>query len=201
MTYVTIIDSGTGNLFSLTEAFRRAGVKAQVTKDPADIRKSKCLVLPGVASFPAVIQGIREARRAIEDSVQDHVPLLGICAGMQVMFESSEEGQGTGLGLFKSTVRGIRADVVPHIGWSPIQPKHDSWLRSLTPAAMVYYAHSYAAPADLPGVVAISDYQGPFAAAMHRENIFAVQFHPEKSGPVGCSVLRSFLRESGVLQS
>ncbi len=202
MRTVTIIDSGTGNLFSLTEAFRRAEAEVSSTRNPDDIRRAKCLVLPGVASFPAVVNGISESRRAIEESVKNHVPLLGICAGMQVMFESSEEGLGKGLGLFPGSVQEIHAEVVPHIGWSPIRPKQDSWLQGLASDAMVYYAHSYAASADSPSVVATSEYGGDsFAAAVHRDNIFGVQFHPEKSGAVGRSVLQSFLRESGVFRS
>ncbi len=197
MKSVTVVDSGTGNLFSLTEAFRRAGTTVQVAKDHADVRQARCLALPGVASFGAVARGIRGLRRAIEDSVEDHVPLLGICAGMQVMFESSDEGPGEGLGLFPGKVEAIRAEIVPHMGWSPIRTRQDPWLRGLTPGAMVYYAHSYAASADSPGTVATSEYGGPFAAAVHRDSIFGVQFHPEKSGPVGRLVLQNFLSEAG----
>lgn len=195
---MSLVDSGTGNLFSLREAFRRAGADVVVTTDPAAVRKASCLVLPGVASFSAVVRGIADVRRSLLASVEGGTPLLGICAGMQVLFESSEEGPGEGLGLLAGRVLALRAPVVPHMGWSPIEPTPDGWLAGLSPGSMVYYAHSYAAPGDAPGVVARSDHGGPFAAAVRRGNVFGVQFHPEKSGPVGAAVLGTFFAEAGV---
>lgn len=201
MSRVTLVDSGTGNLFSLTEAFRRAGAGVEVTPDPTTVRRAECLVLPGVASFSAVVRGIADVRRALLDAVDDGVPLLGICAGMQVLFEASDEGPGEGLGLIPGRVRRLGADIVPHMGWSPIEPRDDPWLWDLPDGAMVYFAHSYAAPADAPGVVATSDHGGPFAAAVRSGRVFGVQFHPEKSGRIGASILRKFLSESGVSPS
>ncbi len=201
MTRVTLVDSGTGNLFSLTEGFRRAGASVAVTRDANEVRRAACLVLPGVASFPAVVRGVAEVRRELLAAVGDGVPLLGICAGMQVLFESSEEGPGEGLALVRGRVRVLQADVVPHMGWSGLTTNGDPWLREIPQGAMVYYAHSYAARADAPGVVAVSDHGGPFAAAVRRDGVFGVQFHPEKSGRVGTAILRAFLRESGVVPS
>lgn len=188
-------------MFSLRQAFRRVGMEVRVTRNADMVRKARCLVLPGVASFPSVLQGIAGVQRQILEAVDEGVPLLGICAGMQVLFESSDEGSGEGLGLLKGRVRSLRAGIVPHIGWSPIKTNRDPWLRGLPQEAMVYYAHSYAASPTAPCVVATSNHDGPFAAAIHRENVFGVQFHPEKSGSVGTAILRNFLVEAEVVSS
>ena len=201
MARVTLVDSGTGNLFSLTEAFRRAGIGLSITTWAEDVRAAGCVVLPGVAAFPAVVRGIAPLRAALLAAVDDGVPLLGICAGMQVLFESSDEGPGEGLGLFAGRVRALRADVVPHMGWAPLEVTGDPWLRDIPPETLVYFAHSYAAPADVDGVVATSEHGGPFAAAVRGDRVFGVQFHPEKSGRVGAGVLRGFLREAEVVPS
>ena len=201
MTRVALVDSGTGNLFSLREAFRREGLSVTVTTSGAAVRAARCLVLPGVASFPAVVRGISDTRRSILAAVADGVPVLGICAGMQILFESSEEGPGEGLGLFPGKVRALRADVVPHMGWSPLDARPDPWLQGLQDGSMVYFAHSFAAPSAGAHVVATSDHGGPFAAAVRKGSVFGVQFHPEKSGRVGRAVLRGFLKESGVIRS
>ncbi len=201
MASVTLVDSGTGNLFSLREAFRRAGAGVTITRDPKVVGEAECLVLPGVASFPAIVRGTGDVRRTILGSVEAGIPLLGVCAGMQILFESSEEGTGEGLGLLSGRLQALRADVVPHMGWSPLQIHGDSWFRGLSGGAMVYYAHSFAAPADAQGVVATSDHGGPFAAAVRKGHVFGVQFHPEKSSRVGARILGNFLAETGVLPS
>ena len=201
MARVTLVDSGTGNLFSLTEAFRRAGADVRVAISGDDVSRASCLVLPGVASFSAVSRGINGLRGALLAAVEDGVPLLGICAGMQVLFASSDEGPGEGLGLIQGRVRALQADVVPHMGWSPLRTSGDPWFEGLPQGAMVFFAHSFAAPADVQGVAALADHGGPFAAAVRRRRIFGVQFHPEKSGRVGAAVLRGFLREAGVVPS
>jgi glutamine amidotransferase len=198
---VTLIDSGTGNLFSLREAFRRAGRPAEVARSPEDVRRASCLVLPGVASFSAVVRGITDVRAPILDAVSDGVPLLGVCAGMQVLFASSDEGPGDGLAILPGRVVALRARVVPHMGWSTIRPAGDPWFDGLPADPMMYFAHSYAAPETARGVVATADHGGPFAAAVREDRVFGVQFHPEKSGRAGTLVLRNFLREAGVMPS
>jgi len=198
---VTLVDSGTGNLFSLREAFRRTEMEVGIVRNARGIREAECLVLPGVASFPRMSRGIGPLRRELLASTDRRVPLLGICAGMQILFESSEEGPGNGLGLFPGRVSALRAPVVPHMGWSPVRRKDDPWFAGLPPEPVVYFAHSFAAPADSPGVVATAEHIAPFAAAIRRDALFGVQFHPEKSGPTGIAVLRGFLREAGVVPS
>jgi glutamine amidotransferase len=198
---VTILDTGTGNLFSLVHAFRRAGADAEVTRDPVDVARSTCIVVPGVASFPAVVRGTARVRRDLLRAIESGVPLLGVCAGMQLLFDSSEEGPGEGLGLLRGRVRALQADVVPHMGWSPVTSAGDPWLSVLPPDAALYFAHSFAVPTDAPGVVATARHGKPFAAAVRSGPVFGVQFHPEKSGPRGTDVLRGFLSEAGVFPS
>ncbi|MGQ0796431.1 MAG: imidazole glycerol phosphate synthase subunit HisH [Methanobacteriota archaeon] len=201
MADVTLVDSGTGNLFSLREAFRRAGASVRITRSPEVVRGARCLVVPGVASFPAVVRGIATVRRPLLDSVRRGVPLLGVCAGMQLLFESSDEGPGRGLGVLPGRVARLEADIVPHMGWSRLRTRPDAWFDGVPPDPMVYFAHSYAAPADAHGTVATSDHGGPFAAAVRTGRVFGVQFHPEKSGRVGAAILGNFLREAGVVRS
>lgn len=201
MARVTLVDSGTGNLFSLREAFRRAGTSVHITRSPDGVRSAQCLVLPGVASFPAIVRGIESVTRPILEAVDRGVPLLGVCAGMQILFESSEEGPGEGLGLLSGRVDALRADIVPNMGWSRFQATSDPWFDGIPQDSMVYFAHSYAAPADAEAVVATSDHGSPFAAAVRKRRIFGVQFHPEKSGRIGAAILRNFLREAGVVRS
>jgi len=198
---VTLVDTGTGNLFSLREAFRRTETEVDIVRDAAGIREAECLILPGVASFPRMSRGIGPFREELLASVDRGVPLLGICAGMQILFESSEEGPGNGLGLFPGRVETLRAPVVPHMGWSPIRRKDDPWFAGLPPEPAVYFAHSFAARADTPGVVATAEHDAPFAAAIRRDALFGVQFHPEKSGRTGIAILQGFLREAGVIPS
>ena len=201
MARVTVVDSGTGNLFSLREAFRRAGASVHVTRSPDGVRDASCLVIPGVASFPSVVQGIANVRRALLAAVEGGVPLFGVCAGMQALFESSEEGPGAGLALLPGRVAELRANIVPHMGWTRLRTTRDPWFDGLPPDPMVYYAHSFAAPADGAAVVATSEHAGPFAAAVRTDRVFGVQFHPEKSGRLGAAILRGFLREAGVVRS
>ena len=198
MVRVTLVDSGTGNLFSLREAFSRAGAVVDVANDPAEVRTAECLVLPGVASFTSMVRGIREVRRAVLDRVDAGVPLLGICAGMQVLFESSQEGPGDGLGLLRGNIARLRAEIVPHMGWTPLELRPGAWFPRSSEGPMVYFAHSFAASPDAEGVVATADHGGPFAAAVRKDRLFGVQFHPEKSGQAGGAILRGFLTEAGV---
>lgn len=198
---VTFVDSGTGNLFSLREAFRRVGVSVRIASSPEGVRAARCLVLPGVASFPAVVRGIAKVRGPLLAAVDRGVPLLGVCAGMQVLFESSAEGPGEGLGLLPGRIAALRADIVPHMGWTRLLTARDSWFDGLPRDPMVYYAHSYAAAADAAGTVATSVHGSAFAAAVRKGRVFGVQFHPEKSSRIGGTILSNFLREAGVVRS
>lgn len=198
---VAIVDYGVGNLFSLKSSFAKIGVEAIVTADPEVLKKADKIVLPGVGAF-------EDAARKLRDSGLDKVltllaaegkPLLGICLGMQLLFEKSYEyGEHKGLGLIKGSVKPIKDVIpgelkIPHIGWNPLIYKRTSPLFSyINDGDCVYFVHSfYAADCD-DSVVAVSEYGAELTAAVQNKNVFGCQFHPEKSGKVGLNILKAF---------
>jgi glutamine amidotransferase len=199
---IAIVDYGIGNLGSVTKAFRHAGAETVLTGDPRTLRGADALVLPGDGAFGATIEEIR--RRGfvpvLLDAARDGRPLLGICIGMQLLFEESEEhGRHEGLGLLKGRVRRFAGDLpVPHMGWNRVPRRRDHpLLDGVEDGAHVYFVHSYwcdAAPED---VVATSDYGVEFAAVVARGAVVGVQFHPEKSQAVGLRMVANFVRMVG----
>lgn len=208
---VVLIDYGVGNLLSVSRALQACGGTVEQTGDPDRLIRADRAVLPGVGAFGGCMDalarhGLAEAVRAFARSGK---PLLGICVGMQMLFDTGEEfGRHDGLGLLPGTVGPIPAvkaaggrRKVPHIGWNALWPAHgrSSWsggiLAGTPPGRSVYFVHSFAAlPAAPEDLQAIADYDGyPVTAVVERGNIAGCQFHPEKSGPVGLGMLRSFL--------
>lgn len=196
---ITILDYGMGNLRSVEKAFERTGARVTVSAgpDPAGIRDG--LVLPGVGAFPRAMERIREAGldHLVRDSVAGGIPLLGICLGLQLLFEGSDEhGGAEGLGLLPGRVTPVPAGgrKVPHIGWSPVTwKKPDPLADGLRPGEPFYFVHSFAcrpAPGDVLGT---ASYGGRFACAAGRDRIRGVQFHPEKSGAAGLRLLANFV--------
>lgn len=201
---VAVVDYGVGNLFSVEKALRAAGAEAVVTKDAAEIAGAAKIVLPGVGAFGDCMKNLAASGLipAIERKVRGGCPLLGICVGLQILFSGSEESPGVaGLGWLSGTVRKIHAPglKVPHIGWNDLavaasRPAPDLFV-GLTASPYVYFVHSYAAVPDDPAMVtAAVTYGTRLTAAVQRENIMATQFHPEKSGDVGLSILQNFVR-------
>jgi glutamine amidotransferase len=200
---VVITDYGMANLRSVQKAFERVGFAAEVTSDPGRIAQGARLVVPGVGAFRDMIARLRQTGldRTITDHVRSGRPFLGICLGMQLLFtRSHEDGVYAGLELFRGDVvrfpevPGLK---VPHMGWNTLRlPRRDCPLfAGLPPDPAVYFVHSYfAVPADRGIVAAESDYPEPFCAAVWRDNVFATQFHPEKSQDVGLTMLRNFAR-------
>ncbi len=203
----TIIDYGIGNLRSLAKAFAAAGVEAERTDDPARIEAAERLVLPGVGAFQACADTIRE--RGLWDLVLDRanagVPLMGVCVGMQLLFESSSESTGLedaeGLGLLSGRVVKFADDLegegrrlkVPHMGWNELVGHRSHDVLPPTESAWAYFVHSYhAAPADPATVLATVDYGIEVPAVVGRGTVVGAQFHPEKSGRVGLEMLRRF---------
>ncbi len=198
---LAIIDYGMGNLRSVQKGFERVGVAAEVTRDGAAIERAPGVVLPGVGAFGACMDNLRAyglvdvVRRVVERGT----PFLGICLGMQLLFEESEEfGPVQGLGLLRGRVVRFREDDpalrIPHMGWNQLRRRRDAAaLAGIAEGAFVYFVHSYyVEPAD-PGVIATTtDYSGEFVSAVARDNLFACQFHPEKSQRVGLEILRNF---------
>lgn len=200
---IAIIDYGMGNLRSVQKGFERVGSAAEVTRDAARIESARGVVLPGVGAFGACMDNLRAfglldtVRRVIERGT----PFLGICLGMQLLFEESEEfGPVRGLGLFKGRCvrfRKTRDDMrIPHMGWNQIRKRQATpLLDGVDDEAFVYFVHSYHVVPDDPAVVATTtEYGEPFVSSIARENVFACQFHPEKSQKVGLRILENFAR-------
>lgn len=199
---IAVIDYGVGNLFSLQSSFSMIGADAVVTGDPAVIRAADRLILPGVGAFEDAARKLREA--GLADLVKDEAArgkyILGICLGMQLLFDESHEfGVHEGLHLIPGKVVPIapviRADLkVPHIGWNALRltkPDHPLW-KYIRPGDFVYFVHSYYAAECAENTLATTEYGAVLTAAAGRDNVLGCQFHPEKSGPVGLSILRAF---------
>lgn len=212
--HVTILDYGVGNLRSVARAFEVCGAVPELAETPGQAARAERLVIPGVGAFRSCVDALRAA--GFEDVVRQVVsarerPVLGICVGMQMLFDGSEEfGKQDGLGLLPGVVAEIpRLDdagqrrKVPHIGWSPLAIPATSedghWsgsvLRETAPGTDVYFVHSFSArPTEPKDILAVADYAGfEVCAAVRRDNLLGVQFHPEKSGPSGLQIIRSFL--------
>ena len=198
---IAIVDYGVGNLFSVKSSFAAIGADAVITSDPEVIRASDHILLPGVGAYRDAAAKLRES--GMGDLVREQAaagkPVMGICLGMQLLFEKSYEfGEHEGLGLLKGVVRPIRdvapADYkVPHIGWNALNiHKHHPLLKYVLEGDCVYFVHSfYAADCD-DEVIATTEYGAPITAAVARGNVCGCQFHPEKSGQVGLSILKAF---------
>lgn len=196
---IAIIDYGMGNLFSVEKAFVKLGAEVVVTRSPEVILSADKVVLPGVGAFGDCMSNLTEygLTDVIREVIAKGTPFLGICLGLQMLFDGSEEDPGVkGLGIFPGMVRKIIAPAlkIPHMGWNSLQISSDSQLfDKLSAEPYVYFVHSYhAVPEDATVITAITDYGGPVTAAVGRGNIQAVQFHPEKSGTVGLAMLANF---------
>lgn len=198
---VAIVDYGVGNLFSLKSSFAAIGESAVVTSDAEVIKNSDRILLPGVGAFSDAAQKLRSSGldKAVTDAAKNGKPLLGICLGMQLLFEKSYEyGEHDGLSLLSGSVRPI-ADVIPEglkipqIGWNALEFKKDSPLfKYVKDGDFVYFVHSYYAADCDDETVAVTDYGAPLTAAVQSGNVYGCQFHPEKSGAIGLSILKAF---------
>jgi len=190
----TLIDSPVANVANIARALRTAGADLEITSDPIAIANAQKLVLPGVGSFIAAMQWLTENRidDAIRDAIQRGASLLGVCVGHQLLFDVSHEmGITPGLGLMTGEVRKFGGILpVPQIGWNRVATRGP--LFDGVEDGVFYFVNSYAA-IDAPDEIARADYGGSFTAAVQRERVFGVQFHPEKSSAAGLRVLRNFI--------
>ncbi|MGB7686392.1 MAG: imidazole glycerol phosphate synthase subunit HisH [Solirubrobacterales bacterium] len=195
---IAILDYGMGNLRSVEKALEHVGAVATITYDPGEVRAADGLVLPGVGAFPRAMERIAERRidELIAERRDAGVPILGICLGLQLLFDSTTElGGARGLGLLDGPVAELEADglKVPHIGWSPVRWERDSRLtdgiESETP---FYFVHTFAPTPESGALLGSAAYGGRFACAAERDNVFGVQFHPEKSSAAGLRLLSNF---------
>jgi glutamine amidotransferase len=191
---IAIVDYRAGNLASVRKAFDHLGHGSAITSDPEVVGRASKIVLPGVGNFEATSALGGNLQEAIVRAIGQKTPLLGICLGMQWMFESSQEAPGLrGMGVFKGECEKFPAEVkAPHVGWNQLRLRGSSrLLGGLPKGSFVYFTHSYRAPV-VDATVAGCEYGGEFSAVVERGNTFGVQFHPEKSGAAGLQILRNF---------
>jgi imidazole glycerol-phosphate synthase subunit HisH len=222
---ITMIDYGASNIRSAQKAFEYIGAEVELTEDPEVVRKATKLVLPGVGAFGSGMAGLhqRNLPEAIQETVAKGIPFLGICVGMQLMFdESNEMGIHQGLGLMagkvkrfpqklsiangqlsivnegdgtQSPISNLQSLKIPHMGWNQLEPAWESkLLAGVETGDYTYFVHSYYCdPADVTAVLAWTDYGFPFASVVQKDNVYGLQFHPEKSQAVGLRILQNFL--------
>ena len=194
---ITILDYGAGNLRSVQNTLAEIGADHQLVRDPEGLSRATKIILPGVGHFGQMMRALdqMQVRETLVERIRAGVPFLGICLGLQALFESSEEApEQHGLCLFPGRIcRFAAAARVPHMGWNEIVPKNGArLLRDLPAHPYLYFAHSYYAPV-VDATAATCDYTTLYTAVLESGNIFGVQFHPEKSGPIGLRVVRNFV--------
>jgi imidazole glycerol-phosphate synthase subunit HisH len=194
---VVIFDYGVGNLLSLKTALGKAGLDASVGTTAADLEKADAIALPGVGSFTAALEKLENVKEALQTRIQEGTPILGICLGLQLFFESSEEGPGGGLAFFEGKNTQLPTTVkVPHMGWNTLEiTKPSELFTGISDGTYVYFVHSlYPVPKDQAIICAKTIYGTTFTSAVCSKNIYGTQFHPEKSGDVGLQILRNFAK-------
>ncbi len=195
MTRVSVIDYGVGNLFSMKNALQRAGLDAEVVKTPEGVKSADGIILPGVGNFGAAAKLLEPLTDPIREAVAEGTPILGSCLGMQLLFEKSEEAEGTGLGLLKGWIREFKGDMkIPHMGWNSANATRESpLLEGLYDEPYFYFVHSfYPEPENSEDSLARTDYGIEFTSIVEHGNVFGSQFHPEKSGKAGARLLSNF---------
>ncbi|MDD1763757.1 MAG: imidazole glycerol phosphate synthase subunit HisH [Methanobacteriaceae archaeon] len=199
---ITIIDYGSGNLKSINNGFSRIGAKVRISQDKKELKEADALILPGVGAFGTAMDHLRYYEDLIHDHIDDGKPFLGICLGLQVLFTSSQESPGVkGLDVFPGEVvrfppvireKGLK---IPHMGWNNLQIKQTCPILEGVSEDFMYFVHSfYVKPRDESIVAASVDYGLEVPSVVFKDNVFATQFHPEKSGEIGLLILQNFLK-------
>ncbi|HVM40679.1 MAG TPA: imidazole glycerol phosphate synthase subunit HisH [Acidimicrobiia bacterium] len=200
---IAVVDYGIGNLRSAQKALIHLGADAVLTSDPDTVRSAGAVVLPGVGAFGACMRALRDAglEEPVVEAAGDGRPFLGVCVGMQMLFDESEESPDVaGLGIVPGAVRRIETALpLPHMGWNTLDiRKDDGLLAGFDEPPWLYFVHTFAAVPEDDGVVAATtDYDGPVVAVVEQANVWATQFHPEKSSDTGLAVLRNFVAAVG----
>jgi glutamine amidotransferase len=193
-----LLDYGVGNLHSVRRGLERAGTRVEVRSrlKAQELRDADFLVLPGVGSFSAGARGLTGLRRPLRAAMEHGKPALGICLGMQLLFEQSEEGPGQGLGLLPGRVERLRHRTLPLVGWNEVRTREDPLFEGLPPSFDAYFVNSYAPRLDRAPrgtAIAHAEYGSRFVAGVRRFKTFGLQFHPEKSSAAGLRILRNFV--------
>jgi imidazole glycerol-phosphate synthase subunit HisH len=190
---IAVFDYGAGNLRSVENTLEEIGCAHEVVRDAEGLRRASKIILPGVGHFGQMMRAL-SVRETLLERIAAGVPFLGICLGLQALFEASEEApEARGLGVFPGIVRRFPVDArVPHMGWNELEVRPESRLFVAGSHPYVYFAHSYYAP-EVPQASAVCTYGVRYTAALESGHIFGVQFHPEKSGPIGLEIVRRFL--------
>ena len=194
---ITLVDYGAGNLRSVSNTLEALGADYRITNDPFVVQSASKIILPGVGHFGQMMKALDDLhlRAPLIERIGSGTPFLGICVGLQCLFEGSEESPGSpGLGIFRGAIQRFNgAARVPHMGWNSLEELRPSrLLAGLAPQPYTYFAHSYYAPV-VPATAVTCTYMRPYSAILEKDNIYAVQFHPEKSGTVGLHVIGNFL--------
>lgn len=191
---VTIMDYGVGNLHSIAKGIERAGAKVEVASDARRLLDAECIVFPGVGAFGAAMDTLTPVLRGLRATICRGVPTLGVCLGMQILFERSEESPGGGISALIGDVRKLRADRIPQMGWNEVRSEGDPLFEGIPDRSLFYFANSYVCHPVDDVTVATTEYNERFPSAVRKDKLCGVQFHPEKSGPPGLRLLRNFLR-------
>jgi glutamine amidotransferase len=194
---IAIFDYAAGNLQSVKNTLDAIGASYELVRDSAGLRRASKIILPGVGHFGQLTRALEElgVRETLIERIRAGVPFLGICLGLQALFTSSEEApEERGLGIFEGTVARFQGrERIPHMGWNQVQPIRETrLLRGASDSPFLYFAHSYYCPV-VPATAAICDYIVPYTAVLEQENVSGVQFHPEKSGAIGQTIVRNFI--------
>jgi glutamine amidotransferase len=190
---MSIADYGVGNLHSISKGLERAGAIVEVVSDMSKLADAECIVFPGVGAFGAAIDKLKPVLLDIRSSILSGTPALGVCLGMQIMFDKSEESSGEGIGLFKGEVKKLRASRVPQMGWNDVTWRDDPMFDAVPKGSQFYFANSFVCHPSEKVSVAETEYGEKFPSAVRRGSICGVQFHPEKSGPPGLRLLSNFV--------
>lgn len=197
MPEAVIFDYGVGNLLSLKCALEKVGLNAKISVSAQKLRKADAIALPGVGNFSAAVTKLGAVKEQLVYAVESGTPLLGICIGLQLFFQESDEGPGKGLALFEGkTVRLPNSVKVPHMGWNTLRiVKQNQFFEGVADESYVYFVHSlYPVPVDKEIVCAETEYGTTFTSAIASKNVYGTQFHPEKSGDVGLKILDNFAK-------
>jgi len=194
---ISVFDYGAGNLRSVQNTLGAIGAEYELIRDASGIRCAQKLILPGVGHFGQMMRALDDlqVRDALIERIRAGIPFLGICLGLQALFTSSEEAPGErGLGIYPGEVRRFQGDVrIPHMGWNQLEPRRETrLLQKAGKKPFVYFAHSYYCPV-VAQTAATCDYTVPYTAVLENQNVYGVQFHPEKSGAIGLQIVRSFV--------